>query len=418
MLDGLQAVHQKNFMHLDIKPANLHLTSENQLILLDFGAARRVTGSQAFSNLMSTDGYAPWEQYIWGLERLGWYTDVYAAAATLYVMLTAQNLPKSVYRRECIRSRKLDPLKPARDLVPSLPPALDEVLGQALAIEPEQRLQSVVEFKQQLEEAVLAEENKREEKQEEARTKSQPLGGLKWPTKLNLRAAVIAGMVGVLAWGGWWIGFGRSSDPPHPKAKLVTVAPPVATTPPSVETPPTVETPPAGTTPPAVETTPPAVETPPVAVTPPAVETPSVTPSSTVAVPSAAEVPPAVETPPPVVKTPPVVEPVATATAPPTSDDTARQKRLDRQLAKVKELLYARKFREARRVLENTKALDRDGQVEVFRQQQTVDLNKTALDYLDQKQWSFAKRVVDDLGQWDSQSPEYRALRARLTSKQ
>ncbi len=337
------------------------------------------------SLLIYSSGYAPYEQCLQGnLRRQGPWTDVYGIAATLYSMLTAQRPPSGLDRQQNVRSKQPDPLQPTRRFVPMLPPALDVVLGRALAVEPEQRLQSVVEFKQQLE-AVLAEEEKREEEKGTG-AKSQPLGGLKRPTKLNLRAAVIAGMVGVLAWGGWWIGFGRSSDPPHPKAKPVTVAPPVAATPPSVETPtavetppvaatsPTVETPPAVTTPPAVETTPPAVET-----TPPAVETPSVVPSSTAAVPPAAATPPAVETPPPAVETPPVVEPVATAAAPPTSDDTARQKRLDLQLAVAKKLLEARKIRAARRALEDAKALDQDGRVEAFRREQTAILQAAAL---------------------------------------
>lgn len=410
VLDGLRKVHEAGFMHRDLKPGNFYWTSDG-LILLDFGAARQVTSDHSRSLLIYSSGYAPYEQYLQGnLRRQGPWTDVYGIAATLYFMLTAQRPPSGLDRQQNVRSKQPDPLQPTRRFVPMLPPALDVVLGRALAVEPEQRLQSVVEFKQQLE-AVLAEEEKREE-EKGTEAKSQPLGGLKRPTKLNLRAAVIAGMVGVLAWGGWWIGFGRSSGLPHPKAKPVTVTTPVAVTPPSVETPTAV------TTPPAVETTPTAVETPPVAVTPPAVETPSVTPSSTAAVPPAAATPPAVETPPPAVETPPVVEPVATAAAPPTSDDTARQKRLDLQLAVAKKLLEARKIRAARRALEDAKALDRDGRVEAFQREQTAILQAAALAFLDRGQRSLAKRVVDDLGQWDSQSPEYRALRTRLTSKQ
>jgi len=428
VLDGLRKVHEAGFMHRDLKPGNFYWTPEG-LVLLDFGAARQVSSDHSRSLLIYSSGYAPYEQCLQGnLRRQGPWTDVYGIAATLYFMLTARRPPSGLDRQQNVRSKQPDPLQPTRRFVPMLPPALDVVLGRALAVEPEQRLQSVVEFKQQLE-AVLAEEEKREEEKGTG-AKPQPLGGLKRPTKLNLRAAVIAGMVGVLAWGGWWIGFGRSPDPPHPKAKPVTVTPPVAATPPSVETPTAVETPPvaatpltvetptAVTTPPVVETTPTAVETPPVAATLPAVETPSVVPSSTAAVPPAAATPPAVETPPPAVETPPVVEPVATAAAPPTSDDTARQKRLDLQLAVAKKLLEARKIRAARRALEDAKALDQDGRVEAFRREQTAILQAAALAFLDRGQRSLAKRVVDDLGQWDSQSPEHRALRTRLTSKQ
>jgi hypothetical protein len=36
------------------------------------------------------------------------------------------------------------------------------------------------------------------------------------------------------------------------------------------------------------------------------------------------------------------------------------------------------------------------------------------LTFLEQGQRNLAKRVMDDLGQWDPQSPEYQALRERL----
>lgn len=84
----------------------------------------------------------------------------------------------------------------------------------------------------------------------------------------------------------------------------------------------------------------------------------------------------------------------------------------------AKKLLEARKIRAARRALEDAKALDQDGRVEAFQREQTAILQAVALAFLDRGQRSLAKRVVDDLGQWDSQSLEYRALRTRLTSKQ
>ncbi len=242
VLDGLRKVHEAGFMHRDLKPGNFYWTPEG-LVLLDFGAARQVSSDHSRSLLIYSSGYAPYEQCLQGnLRRQGPWTDVYGIAATLYFMLTAQRPPSGLDRQQNVRSKQPDPLQPARRFVPVLPPALDVVLGRALAVEPEQRLQSIVEFKQQLE-AVLAEEEKREEEKGTG-AKSQPLGGLKRPTKLNLRAAVIAGMVGMLAWGGWWIGFGRSSEPLRPESKPAAATSPVALTPPAVETsPPVVEAP-------------------------------------------------------------------------------------------------------------------------------------------------------------------------------
>lgn len=103
------------------------------------------------------------------------------------------------------------------------------------------------------------------------------------------------------------------------------------------------------------------------------------------------------------------------ATPPPDPEDVARQQQLDLQLTVAKKLLEAREIPAARRALEDAKALDRKGRVEAFRREQTMIMQAAALAFLDQGQEMLAKRVTDDLGQWDPQSPEYQALQARLS---
>jgi len=159
VLDGLQKVHQAGFMHRDLKPGNLYLTPDDELIVLDFGSARQVTGTHTRSLLIFSEGYAPYEQYLQGhLNRQGPWTDIYGAAATLYFMLTAQRLPSALERKQAVLLQQPDPLLPARRWVPDLPPALDAALLRALAVEPDQRPSSIAEFKRLLEAALMAEE--------------------------------------------------------------------------------------------------------------------------------------------------------------------------------------------------------------------------------------------------------------------
>lgn len=66
VLDGLRKVHRAGFMHRDIKPGNLYLTTDDELILLDFGSARQVTGTHTRSLLIFSAGYAPYQQYLQG----------------------------------------------------------------------------------------------------------------------------------------------------------------------------------------------------------------------------------------------------------------------------------------------------------------------------------------------------------------
>ena len=70
-------------------------------------------------------------------------TDVYGLAATFYAILTGTVPPSAVSR---LRSSSRDPLKPAIQLVPSLPPAIDQALERALSINSEQRHPTVAAF--------------------------------------------------------------------------------------------------------------------------------------------------------------------------------------------------------------------------------------------------------------------------------
>ena len=156
VLEGLYRVHQAGFMHRDLKPGNLYLTKDDELIVLDFGSARQVTSNHTRSLLIFSEGYAPYEQYLQGhLNRQGPWTDVYAIAATLYFMLTGCRLPSAMDRKQAELLQQPDPLKPARHFVPELPAALDAVLMRALVVEPELRLPTVVDLKQQLERVLV-----------------------------------------------------------------------------------------------------------------------------------------------------------------------------------------------------------------------------------------------------------------------
>ena len=257
VLDGLQKVHQAGFMHRDLKPGNLYLTKDDELMVLDFGSARQITSNHSRSLLIFSQGYAPYEQYLEGhLGRQGPWTDVYAIAATLYFMVAGYRLPSAMDRKQAVFLQQPDPLKPARHFVPDLPLALDAALLRALAIEPEQRLQSILAFKHHLE-AVVAEveqppprpvvipdpptqppkpkavpsssepppKPKTVPKRPEPVTAAEPVAKSSWP--MLTIAMIVVGLV-LVVWGGWWIvDSPRSVNPP--------VAAPTAVAPPAIK---------------------------------------------------------------------------------------------------------------------------------------------------------------------------------------
>lgn len=88
LLDGLEAVHKLNFLHRDIKPDNIYMRADGTPVLLDFGAARRVTGAQDMTNIVSP-GFAPFEQYH-SKGNQGPWTDLYSLGAVMYWMATGR----------------------------------------------------------------------------------------------------------------------------------------------------------------------------------------------------------------------------------------------------------------------------------------------------------------------------------------
>ena len=140
--DALIYMHDQSppVIHRDIKPANIRITPEGKAMLVDFGIAK------AFGNAASSAvsaGYTPYEQYGYGItDARG---DVYALAATVYALLTGEEPCDSLARKS--GSGKLSE---PRVLNPALPAEIESTLLHAMAIEPDERLKSVAEFRKRI----------------------------------------------------------------------------------------------------------------------------------------------------------------------------------------------------------------------------------------------------------------------------
>jgi serine/threonine protein kinase len=98
VLDGLEAVHATGFLHRDIKPDNIYVRGDGSPVLLDFGAARRVSGNRDLTNIVSP-GFAPFEQYH-SHGNQGPWTDIYSLGAVMYWMATGRKPMESARPRQ------------------------------------------------------------------------------------------------------------------------------------------------------------------------------------------------------------------------------------------------------------------------------------------------------------------------------
>lgn len=99
LVDGLDKVHRQGIVHRDISPANLMLTPQGKVYLLDLGAAKDLKDAPGTSQLVATMGYSPVEQYT-NNSQVGAWTDVYAITASIYYCLFGRTPPAAIDRVE------------------------------------------------------------------------------------------------------------------------------------------------------------------------------------------------------------------------------------------------------------------------------------------------------------------------------
>ncbi|MBQ6877347.1 MAG: PASTA domain-containing protein [Oscillospiraceae bacterium] len=140
ILMTLNEIHATGMIHRDVSPGNIFVTKDGQIKLLDFGAARFASAYHTKSlSIILKPGYAPEEQYR-SRGNQGPWTDVYAAGATLYKMLTGTTPQESVERMV------KDEIKEPSKLGIKINKNEETALMNALNVEISERTQSAGDF--------------------------------------------------------------------------------------------------------------------------------------------------------------------------------------------------------------------------------------------------------------------------------
>lgn len=143
LLDALQAAHSCGIIHRDIKPQNVILNSRGRVKLADFGIAREVSATTMTfdgKNVIGSVHYISPEQAKG--DMAGVESDIYSVGVTLYEMLTGQ-VP---FKGETAVSTAVMHINatptPPIDLVPTLPPSLNDIVLKAMEKELQNRYHS------------------------------------------------------------------------------------------------------------------------------------------------------------------------------------------------------------------------------------------------------------------------------------
>ena len=109
ILSGVLALHDRGYLHRDIDPTNIMITSNGGIKLIDFGIAKLLTDVSSSEKKFTTPGafigkpeYSAPELIRGDIEHQGYYTDVYAIGI-LYFQLLTGHLPFEGSRYEIIK---------------------------------------------------------------------------------------------------------------------------------------------------------------------------------------------------------------------------------------------------------------------------------------------------------------------------
>jgi serine/threonine-protein kinase len=148
--DALIYLHDQTpiILHRDIKPSNIKLTPNGIIKLVDFGLVKILVSGEKTITVVHGHGsayYTPLEQYGGDTGHTDARSDVYSFAATLYHLLT-NKAPQEA------RQRFLDPTGELSmiELNKDISPRTDRVITAAMNVHPDERIQSVKEFKEAL----------------------------------------------------------------------------------------------------------------------------------------------------------------------------------------------------------------------------------------------------------------------------
>ena len=153
VLSALAHTHRAGIVHCDIKPANIIVTAQGGVKIMDFGTAR-ATGAEhgtVHGYMMGTPAYMAPEQLL--ARDLDGRTDLYAVGVLFYRLVTGTFPFTAETPIEAMRKQISEEPTPALAHRPGLPEWCDWIGQRALARTPADRFQTADEFRGALREA-------------------------------------------------------------------------------------------------------------------------------------------------------------------------------------------------------------------------------------------------------------------------
>ncbi len=149
---ALEAIHRAGFLHRDVKPTNILIATDGTIKLVDLGLY-----------FARDDGRVLWDGVIFGTPRymspeqvrddpsIDPRSDLYSLGTTLYHALVGRPPFDGETTQAIVRAHLQDPAAPPRDIVPEIPPELDDLVVRLLRKDPSERPGTALEVVRALE---------------------------------------------------------------------------------------------------------------------------------------------------------------------------------------------------------------------------------------------------------------------------
>ena len=150
MARALGYAHARGLVHRDVKPANILMGNDGSVKVADFGIAKadQLDDLTKTGMVLGTAAYVAPEQIL--ARPTDGQADQYALGCVLYEMLTGRQPFRAETAVATAAQRLERRTPPVRAVRPEVPIGLDEIVGRAMAREPEDRFPTATELAEKL----------------------------------------------------------------------------------------------------------------------------------------------------------------------------------------------------------------------------------------------------------------------------
>ena len=150
---GIEAAHNKNIVHRDIKPQNIMISTEGKVKVTDFGIARAATSNTISSDVMGSVHYSSPEQARNGF--VDGKSDIYSLGITMFEMLTGR-VPFNGETTVAIAIKHIQEEMPSpKEFVPEIPSSVASIVLKCCQKSPDRRYQNMAELIADLKQSLI-----------------------------------------------------------------------------------------------------------------------------------------------------------------------------------------------------------------------------------------------------------------------